>query len=454
MKSMKSSLLFSLFLLSVSSHAQQQTESINPNQALLDKFKQHVVTLSSEEFAGRAPMTKGDTLAFTYILDQLKTMPNVELLGDKGLQTFGFAGLREYADDSTQMKINGKKLRINTDYTPSTYSWSGGFNGKVEYIGEGSPANFDTLDVKGKIVMIDHIQSTPEAYQDTLRKQIRAAEKAKVAGIVIATEELPTVEAVRYLSRTLSLVYVTPKTATLLKDGANVEYFAKIFGGKKKEKYTQNVVARIKAAPQHNPNNDCIVVGAHYDHMGITTKDGVTEINYGADDNATGIATLLELARYFSSHQDLLKRDIVFVAFGAEEWGLVGSTYFAEHPLVPLKSIKAMFNFDMTGRMEKNNLNIRGVGVVTEAFSHLSTLSNPNQLNLSLIMSGLEGTDYASFNRKGVPSMSFSTGIHKDYHSPLDTEDKINYDGMQRVYNFVLPLISRAAFEHTKFTKQ
>ena len=159
-----------------------------------------------------------------------------------------------------------------------------------------------------------------------------------------------------------------------------------------------------------------------------------------------------ELGNYFAAHRHLLKRDVILVAFGAEERGLVGSSYFVNNLPVPQTSIKGMFNFDMTGRMVKNTLNIRGVGVVLEAFSQLSTLANPDLLNLYLIQSGQEGTDYASFNRKGIPAVSFSTGIHSDYHSPKDTEDLINYDGMQRVYHFVLPLISRFAFEPGRFT--
>lgn len=421
------------------------------SQSLMDNFKKHVSTLASEEFEGRAPMTKGDTLAINYIRDNFNALDGVELLGNNGLQELGFGGLREIIADSTSLKVGGKQMTISKDYLPSLYSSSGAFEGVPVYIGNGEAADYENRDLENKVIIIDGDLKEGESLNDMLFRKGALAEKAKVAGVVMMVSKFPTEETSWALSRRLRFVYVSPNVGKKLSSGANMDYQAKIENGLEKQTKTNNIVARIAALPANNPNKECIVIGAHYDHMGISVRDTVVEKRLGADDNASGSATLMELARYFSENRNLLKRDIVLISFAAEERGLRGSQHFVNNPLVPFESIKAMFNFDMTGRMEKNQLNVRGVGVVNEAFSHLSTLSNPDKLNLLLIMSGQEGTDYASFNRKGIPSVSFSTGIHKDYHSPRDTEDKINYEGMVKVYNFVLPFISRFATERSEF---
>ncbi len=419
---------------------------------LTSKFQNHIRTLASEAFEGRAPMTKGDTLAFTYILDHFKNMPGTTLLANEGLQTFGFAGIREVISDSSFFSLNGKKLNLNVDYLPSVYGIGGSISDSIIYLAAGDSTQYANHDVKGSTVMIDASFLVDINPTEALTAQIKKAEKAGVSGVLFVTDKFPAFETNRSVTRRLPVVFVTERIAEKLKQGTSFSCTSQIEATDRGQTFTNNVVARISASDGNNPNKDCIVIGAHYDHLGKIQKDSTILINWGADDNATGIATLIELGNYFSARRNDLKRDIILIAFGAEERGLVGSNYFVANPLVPLESIKGMFNFDMTGRMMKNTLNIRGIGVVLEAFSQLSTLANPDLLNLYLIQSGQEGTDYASFNRKGVPAVSFSTGIHSDYHSPLDTEDKINYDGMKKVYNFVLPLISRFALEEGRFT--
>ena len=240
------------------------------------------------------------------------------------------------------------------------------------------------------------------------------------------------------LSPNLLFVYVTPEIAERLGKGASLDYYAKIEKGKKECIYTDNVVVRINAPAEANPNRECVVIGAHYDHLGKYKKNDTLRIMYGADDNASGVATMIEYARYFSKHRELLKRDIICVAFGSEEARNIGSNYFVDNPLIPLSTIKAMFNFDMTGRMANNKVEINGIGDVAGAFA--------------LLMSKEGNTDYIPFKLKNIRALSFSTGMHKEWHTYKDTEDKINYRGMKRLYNYVLPLISRFAFENLTLT--
>ena len=420
---------------------------------LKNRFKERVTVLSSPEFEGREAMTRGDTLTVAYIIDQFKCMDGLDLLADNGLQSFGFGGFREVDPDSTYFKLKNSSLKLGVDYLPLCQSWTGGFSGEsAVYLGQGKAEDFKNADVQGKIVILDGPSEGKETFTDFIFDRGAIAEQAKVAGMIIIVPKLKQEESKSALSRSLRFACVTPSVGKRIMKGAKIDYYARIENGKKEETRTNNIVVRISASD--NPQKECIVIGAHYDHLGKREKDGILSICPGADDNASGIATLIEFARYFSANRNLLKRDVVLVAFGAEERGLVGSSYFVEHPSVPLHTIEGMFNFDMLGRMRDNNLNIRGIGTCKEAFPVLAAIPNPNQMTLTLIMSGKLPTDYASFYRKNIPALSFSTGIHPDYHSPKDTEDKINYDGMVSAFHFIRSLIDRFAFESNILTVQ
>lgn len=429
-----------LSLQATTQHAQAEPTELQK------RFKSHISYLASEKLGGRVPMTAGDTMTVEYIKEQFTSIPGVELLGNSGLQEFAFAGLREVVSDSTFMRLDGKKLKAGKDYQVSPYFQSGAFSGAV------SSVEADSIAGEGKIVIIDAKPTAEESNEDFLREIGKKADKAKVSGILLVSEDMSFPETDKVLNRRLSLTKVTPEVAARLKSGAKVDFKTRIEHGDRKKTKSNNVVARIKAPETVNPKNEVVIIGAHHDHIGqqITKKD--TVYLYGADDNASGVATLIEMARYFAARRDQLKKDIVLVAFGAEERGLQGSRYFAENPLVPAETIKAMFNFDMTGRLTAKTLHIRGVGTFAEAFSTLAAAPNPNWLNLNLIMSGTEPTDYASFYRKGIPTLSFSSGRSKDFHSHTDVESKINYPGMEMLFGYVAPVISRYVFEPGRMT--
>ncbi len=232
--------------------------------------------------------------------------------------------------------------------------------------------------------------------------------------------------------------------------------------------------------------NEVIVIGAHYDHLGrggsgsgsLATREG--DIHHGADDNASGVAGVLELARIFSSKRGRMKRTLVFVAFSGEEEGLLGSNFYVNHPIVPLGQTVAMINMDMIGRMKERKLMIGGVGTsqgwrdmiaatnlagsmnVTAAGSGVRTQSGgvnaqtkgvpvvvaangqaivnfdpTRQFELTLNEDGYGPSDHSSFYAKQVPVLFFFTGTHDDYHKPSDTAEKINYEDEARILSFV-----------------
>lgn len=200
---------------------------------------------------------------------------------------------------------------------------------------------------------------------------------------------------------------------------------------------TANVVAILKAEKKNNREGKHIIVGAHFDHEGM--KDGV--IYPGADDNASGTAYLIELAKRYAKQRNSLKYDIVFIAFAAEEIGILGSSHYANNPLIPLKDAKAMINFDMLGRMNNKGLTIRGLGTSKQAVPVVNSLKNRDEIDLIWEFRGNGPTDYSSFYMQNIPSFSFSTRIHGDYHSPRDKADKINYEGILIADRYINQLI-------------
>jgi hypothetical protein len=246
--------------------------------------------------------------------------------------------------------------------------------------------------------------------------------------------------------------------------------------------------------------DEAIVIGAHYDHLGrggegsLAPREG--EIHHGADDNASGTAGLLELARMLSTQPHKPRRTIVFIAFSGEEEGLLGSDYYVNHPTVPLQNTVAMINMDMIGRLQQSKLNIGGLGTASEWRSWIENENSTEKIRtsafakpqgsdsdstayhvnlngqttgrqyplvigangqpvvtkdmpteaaspfvLALNEDGYGPSDHSSFYAKQIPVLFFWTGTHDDYHKPSDTADKINYEGEARIVAFVERII-------------
>jgi len=227
--------------------------------------------------------------------------------------------------------------------------------------------------------------------------------------------------------------------------------------------------------------NEAIVIGAHYDHLGrggagsLAQREG--EVHHGADDNASGTAGMIELARLFSTQRPKPRRTIVFAAFSGEEEGLLGSNYYVNHPVMPLANTVAMINMDMIGRMRDRKLVIGGVGTAPEwpamieranllqglavnaepsaqagSYGSLPMVVGANgrtvvgndvskQFLLTMNEDGFGPSDHSSFYAKQIPVLFFWTGTHVDYHKPSDTADKINYDDEARILAMVASIV-------------
>ncbi|MEP6637336.1 MAG: M20/M25/M40 family metallo-hydrolase [Acidobacteriota bacterium] len=250
----------------------------------------------------------------------------------------------------------------------------------------------------------------------------------------------------------------------------------------RREAAAYNIIGILEGSDPHL-KGEAIVIGAHYDHLGhggagsLAPKEG--EIHHGADDNASGVAAVLELARLLTTQRPRPRRSVVFIAFSGEEEGLLGSNYYVNHPVVPLANTVAMINLDMVGRMKNRTLIVGGVGTASEWRSVVDSANSltgmtvtamsggpqtasgtsnvpivvaangrpivssdsSKRFQLTLNEDGYGPSDHSSFYGKQVPVLFFWTGTHEDYHKPSDTADKINYEDEGRIVAFVAHVV-------------
>ena len=224
------------------------------------------------------------------------------------------------------------------------------------------------------------------------------------------------------------------------------------------ERHTHNIIAVIPGKDKRL-KHEYIVVGSHYDHLGMGGKDSGSRrpdtlgVHPGADDNASGDAVVLQLARYFKKVR--MPRSIVFAFFGAEEQGLIGSKNFLEwmkhaddqriNLPADVKGIVAMVNLDMVGRMRDHAMSVSGTGTSSEFKAIAEQVAELTKLNISCTPDGYGPSDHASFVAADIPVLFLTTGGHMEYHTPDDVPSTLNYDGMQQTLEFSQELITRLA---------
>ncbi len=213
----------------------------------------------------------------------------------------------------------------------------------------------------------------------------------------------------------------------------------------RKEAEAKNVIAVLEG--EGPLANETIVVGAHYDHLGMGGEGSLapwtTAIHNGADDNASGTSTLLEIATRLAQSGKKPRRRIVFMAFSGEERGLLGSNYYVKNPRLPLESTIAMYNLDMVGRLKDNKLAVYGTGTARHFDAMVEELSKKMGFTLTKYEGGYGQSDHHSFYKQKIPVLHFFTGTHSDYHRPSDDSDKLSIEGMRRVADMVVEIVQR-----------
>tara|TARA_R110002124_G_scaffold99337_1_gene245302 strand:+ start:33716 stop:34945 length:1230 start_codon:yes stop_codon:yes gene_type:complete len=208
----------------------------------------------------------------------------------------------------------------------------------------------------------------------------------------------------------------------------------------------------------NNNAETTVVIGAHYDHLGMGGEGSLYRegeaIHNGADDNASGVAVMLRLAKQLSEMKNNAN-NYLFIAFSGEEMGLLGSNYYVKNPTINTKKVSYMINMDMVGRLNKENtLAVHGVG--TSPIFKQTLFANQGDLNIAEHESGIGPSDHTSFYLADIPVLHFFTGQHADYHKPSDDSEKLNYEGMRKISDYILSIITdlndqgQLAFRKTK----
>lgn len=262
---------------------------------------------------------------------------------------------------------------------------------------------------------------------------------------------------------TLASTFITKKLRRLklkpvVKEKKDKGYYHDFTYGKTERRTTHNILA-VLPGKDERLKNEYIVVGSHYDHLGMGGKDSGSRrpdtlgVHPGADDNASGDAVVLELAKHFKKAGS--PRSIIFAFFGAEEQGLVGSKFFLEwlkqddsrriNLPADRKSIVAMVNLDMVGRMRDHAMSVSGTGTSSGFKAMVEEVAQKNGVHVACIPDGYGPSDQASFVAVDIPVLFLTTGGHMEYHTPADVPSTLNYDGMQQTLEFSRELIARLA---------
>jgi len=268
-----------------------------------------------------------------------------------------------------------------------------------------------------------------------------------------ATGTLSEKMAAEYIRSRFQEYNISPKG----EDGYFQYFEAKIKEHPHSQKIKKKITGTNVVGYINNQQEETIIIGAHYDHLGYgdfgSRYDGEREVHNGADDNASGVSIMINLARNLKKIADY---NYLFIAFSGEEHGLFGSSYYAKNPTVNLDKVRFMINFDMVGRLNQESvLAINGIGT-SNRWQDLINDSNKFNLNIKTTESGIGPSDHTSFYLQNIPAIHFFTGQHEDYHKPSDDVEKINFDGMYTIYEYAKTIITKSiaiedfSFQETK----
>ncbi len=439
--------------------------------------------LASDSLKGRLPGTPYDKVSAKYIGDQFESF-GLKSLTENGYQPMDII-IEQKPGPKNSLSINGNEHKYAIDFSTLAFSSSSTWESSIVFVGFGFKINnekllwndYQAVDVTNKWVLILRGDPEPDSLQSVFINQSSDRNKTLIAkdmgakGVILVSGNvydpndklasmseksydigIPVIQVKRDVANSILNGQSTIEELEkfLIKDRRprSLELQTKVTATTdviNETKTTQNVIAKLEGSDP-KLKNEVIVIGAHFDHLGMGGKNSSSRrpdtiaVHNGADDNASGVAAMIELAQKLASKHKKIKRSIVFVAFAAEEMGLIGSQKFVESNLVPNESIVAMINIDMIGRMNKKELNIYGTKTSTESETILKSLNADSALTLGFYPEGYGPSDYSSFYNKNIPVFGFMTYLHLDYHTPFDDIDKINFDGMVLATNYIYKL--------------
>ena len=467
-------------------------EKIDPGSAEIMTYEilEHIKYLSSDKLEGRFPGSEGSKKAIKYISKNWEAQGVLPAGTKKYEQPFSYISKVSLGNRNILRVRNSKsRYKIKKDFIPIGWSGNGNIDDKVVFVGYGfdiddslSWNDYINVNVKNKWVLMflngpdGNSPHSPYGYHKKLYNKVIAARDRGVGGILFMEREekennklKPLVYRQSASSAGLPIIQIThavanniindkDKTVTDLRSKIDQELASFSFELDRKvsarvnlkfEKETAtNVIGFIEGS---DPilNKEYIIVGAHYDHLGYgghmsgSLNPDSMQIHNGADDNASGIAGILELSHKLMMNKKLLGRSIISICFDAEEKGLLGSKFYTQTPTKDLEQTAIMINMDMIGRLNEKPITVGGVGSAKTLSETIEVVQKNHTLKIDKNISGMDfgRSDHASFYREDIPVLFFFTGAHQDYHKPSDDWDKIDYQGEKEVLNFVYDLI-------------
>ncbi|MEK6644429.1 MAG: M28 family peptidase [Planctomycetota bacterium] len=467
----------------------------------------HIAYLADDKLEGRGTGQEGIDKAAEYITDHFKKL-GVKPAGDDGtfFQNFTLK-LKNKIGDGTRLAfgtddaVSRKKAKLNKDYIPFPFSGRGDFKGEVVFAGYGLTTeeydDYEGLDVAGKVVLI--LRRAPKfrefgMMESSFRAKASKANSHDAAAVLIVNpsfdedgdklyefgnEQMGGMMAVGRAGYGVPMLQIRRDVADrMLKAGglSSLDDLEKKIERKEKpcsaELKGVSVKGRVEIEPIETPvrnivgmipgtgpqKDEIIILGGHYDHLGIRHKgeegfDSTKDISNGADDNASGTALVMNMAKVFTQGRKP-NRSILLMCYTGEELGLLGSAHFAGEPTIDLDKAVAMLNFDMVGRLKSDKLEVGGMK--TGGFEDMvMRLAEPYSLKIKDGGGGRGPSDHTSFYNKNIPVLFFFTGIHKQYHQPTDDTPLINTEGAIRIAKFAADVIDEidARSERPVFTK-
>ncbi len=473
-----------------------------------DKYLAHIKYLASDDLKGRLTGSPELEKAATYIAHQFHSA-GLKPVGGKYLQEFSVTAHTELGTDNKLELIVSQHVRNlleQRDFLPLNLSTNGETMGPIVFAGYGITApeyhydDYANIDPQGKVVLV--FRHEPQEADEksvfagkkyTMHSELAskvANAKLHGAAAILLVNDLPNhagdddrLESFTPAMGTedyglpviqISLKWADELLATAHKSSADLlkaidaDLKPQSFDLPSDDAARMKVNITIEKRQVHNivgywpgQTKEYIILGAHYDHLGLGYEHSLAPsqagtIHPGADDNASGTAGVIELARAIA-HSGKHKRGFLFLCFAGEEEGLLGSAYFANHPLEPLGEASAMINMDMIGRLRDKKVYVGGVTSGSTFKPIVEKAARDNGLNDDLTGSGVDGSsDHTSFLVKGVPTLFFFSGLHSDYHKPSDTWDKINADDAVKLLDEIqeIAVTLADAEERPKFERE
>jgi hypothetical protein len=460
---------------------------------MIRDLRNDINILAADSLEGRRSGTPGEHRATEFIANEFQKY-GLARAGENGtfFQPFEFitsVTLGEQNSFSIAIQDTVMTFVLSRDYRPFGFSADTTISAPLAFLGYGISApdlkfnEYEGIDVKGKVVMV--MANTPDGaqphgpfskYGSVKVKIITAREKGAVGFILIPStssltgDEKDDLPKLRYdfaftniglpciqitLSSGTALFHRVGKDLSVLQKDLDSLKISQSFSFENTGTILTTSITKVKSTARNvvgflegnDPilKNEYIIVGGHHDHLGWggegSLAPDVIAIHPGADDNASGTAGVLELARLFATEKNRLRRSILFATFSGEEEGLQGSSFFVKHPTRPLSNAIAMINLDMIGRLKDSAVVIYGMGTSTLWNDIVPKFNEPQIFNIKSNNDGYGPSDHSTFYGKDIPVLFFFTSLHEDYHRPSDKPDKINYEGEQQILGFVSCII-------------